>query len=33
MAWNGAALVDSTGEQVDLSAWQAAPIPAGGDGN
>jgi hypothetical protein len=28
----GAALVDSTGEQVDLSTWQAAPIPAGGDG-
>jgi len=29
----GAVLVDSTGEKVDLSAWQAAPIPAGGDGN
>ncbi|MET0403482.1 MAG: DUF2381 family protein [Cystobacter sp.] len=28
----GGALVDSSGEQVDLSAWQAAPVPAGGDG-
>jgi len=29
----GAELVDSTGEQVGLSAWQEAPIPAGGDGS
>jgi uncharacterized protein (TIGR02268 family) len=29
----GAALVDSTGEQVELAAWQQAPIPANnGDG-
>jgi len=26
----GASLVDSTGEQVDLAAWQAAPIPPAG---
>jgi hypothetical protein len=28
----GAALADSTGEEVELAAWQDAPIPAGGDG-
>ncbi|AKJ06112.1 Hypothetical protein AA314_07738 [Archangium gephyra] len=28
----GAALVDSTGEEVDLTRWQEAPIPANGAG-
>ncbi|ATB28293.1 hypothetical protein MEBOL_001739 [Melittangium boletus DSM 14713] len=28
----GAALVDSTGEQVELAQWQEAPIPANGAG-
>jgi len=28
----GAALVDSTGEQVELAAWQQAPLPANGVG-
>ncbi|ATB39742.1 hypothetical protein CYFUS_005190 [Cystobacter fuscus] len=28
----GAALVDSTGEEVELSRWQEAPIPANGAG-
>jgi hypothetical protein len=28
----GATLVDSTGEQVELTRWQEAPIPANGTG-
>ena len=28
----GAALVDSTGEEVELARWQEAPIPANGAG-
>lgn len=28
----GAALVDSTGEEVELARWQDAPIPANGAG-
>ncbi|HEX8820623.1 MAG TPA: DUF2381 family protein, partial [Archangium sp.] len=28
----GAALVDSTGEEVELTRWQGAPIPANGAG-
>jgi uncharacterized protein (TIGR02268 family) len=28
----GAALVDSTGEQVELATWQQVPLPARGDG-
>nr|WP_116120865.1 DUF2381 family protein [Archangium gephyra] len=28
----GAALVDSTGEEVELTRWQKAPIPANGAG-
>jgi hypothetical protein len=28
----GAALVDSTGDEVELAAWQEAPIPPNGSG-
>ncbi|PTL83480.1 DUF2381 family protein [Vitiosangium sp. GDMCC 1.1324] len=28
----GTALVDSTGEEVELATWQQAPIPANGAG-